>query len=257
MLCHWRSSSLNCFFCPWFFRFCSYRNGSRTRRRNRDIREECGGQEFAEINCTEWWRISGFCSSSDTIAHLQVWFSQTIFGRWSWQSSLWFSKRTFCMPGNHLNCHFPQRPNYHDRLFSLLGPHLGCILAKYLESQIFHNLSPSLRRNSKPSQKMRCLRFFGAIALPPVVASRLLLPTVRGCLLLTVISDRPLVEGVAGSWYCNPSHHFLLLHLSIRCWCFHGVEMKLFTILFKYAVYLMSGWNFLLYSSNKDYILLS
>lgn len=105
----------------------------------------------------------------------------------------------FCMTGNHLNCHFPRKSNYQDRLISQLVHHLGCcIQTKCLENQTLHNLSPSLRRISKPSQKIRCQRFFKAIALHPV-QSRLLLPTVRGCLLLTVTSDRRLVGGVAGS----------------------------------------------------------
>ncbi|RVX21662.1 CRC domain-containing protein TSO1 [Vitis vinifera] len=94
---------------------------------------------------------------------------------------------------------FPSKTKLPRSSFLTIGSSSGLHTSQIFGSQIFHNLSPSLRRNSKPSQKMRCLRFFGAIALPPVVASRLLLPTVRGCLLLTVISDRPLVEGVAGS----------------------------------------------------------
>ena len=82
------------------------------------------------------------------------------------------------------NCHFHQRANHHGPL--LPSDHLPhCIMGKDMESLILFGLKTLLKSISKLLQKMKCLRFYEAILLP-TLASRLLLPTVRGSLLLNV-----------------------------------------------------------------------
>ena len=107
------------------------------------------------------------------------------------------SKMIILCSDRWFHCHFHHMANCND-LFLLWDPLLDCLPAKNLESQIFSDLYPSLRSISNPLQKMKCQRFSAAIALL-ALASSLLLPTVRGSLLLTATLGHPLVEGAAGS----------------------------------------------------------
>lgn len=114
---------------------------------------------------------------------------------------------SFQFPGHWCSYLFRPNANHHGHYF-LLDPPLDSSPATIMENQIFSGPNPSLRSLSKLPQKTKCLRFYGAIALP-AAASRLLLPTVRGSLLLTPSWGRPLVVEVGGSWYYNRYHHFL------------------------------------------------
>jgi len=125
------------------------------------------------------------------------------------------SKMIIWCADSWFHCHFHQMANHHDLLFLLWDPLLDCIPAKSLESRIFFDLYPSLRSISKPLQKMKFRRFSVAIALL-ALASSLLLPTVRGFLLLTATLGHLLVVGVAGSWYYNLFLRFLLSHPSTK-----------------------------------------
>lgn len=95
------------------------------------------------------------------------------------------------------SCHFHQSANRRD-LYLLLDPVPDSTQATNMENRIFCDLNPSLRRVSKLVQKMKCPRFCRKIPLP-AVASRLLLPTVRGSLHQTLSWGHPLVGEVDGS----------------------------------------------------------
>ena len=107
------------------------------------------------------------------------------------------------------HCPFLQMSNCHELLLLPWVPLRDCIPAKNLENQAFSDLYPNLRSISKQFQKMKCQRYFAAIALLALVLSHLL-QTVRGSLLLRVTLGHLLVGGVAGSWYYNLFLHFLL-----------------------------------------------
>ena len=145
------------------------------------------------------------------------------------------------------HCHFRQRASIRGLLSLPLQPLLVYILVRNLVSRIFCELNQSSRNKSKLFQipKTKCPRFLEGIALP-APASRHLLPTARGSLLLIATWGRRLVVVVAGNWYYSRSHRFLLSVLPNptvkKLLCFH----KSFRQFFRISL----CWNALLFSSS-------